>query len=342
MATKFAVVHQGIANNGDNEILDYFVLQDGLIIVCAPHDRPIYTALISSDGQLLREKGTPRPAFRGWLLSDLGKQSTYIADAMSLAFSQGFEKDNKWVINELDYSGPQFKRDRHWSDWRSEIGNEHYESVKHRLSLLGVDRQVLEIGCGEGNTLDDLAETFGCRAIGIESDAVLAKRLPRNEKATILEGDAHMMDFPDNAFDAVISCWVLPYCTDKLRVLREAYRVLMPGGWGVIHLVGNRGYKRTTHIRESGKAIGDSDILPTDSRNSDLWVSEEDNNTCVIINKIGRGHPLGRWNYTGIEYKPPRITSVYRHSGQNSENQIQNFEQHSIRLDTLLTGMLPQ
>ena len=57
-----------------------------------------------------------------------------------------------------------------------------------------------------------------------------AAKLPGADKITITVVDAEAIPLPDSTFDRVTIAFGLRNCTDKLAVLREARRVLRPGG----------------------------------------------------------------------------------------------------------------
>ena len=52
----------------------------------------------------------------------------------------------------------------------------------------------------------------------------------KTAKITRTPGDFHRLDFPNNYFDFVVSSAVLHHATNIVQVLREAKRVLKPGG----------------------------------------------------------------------------------------------------------------
>ena len=58
----------------------------------------------------------------------------------------------------------------------------------------------------------------------------VARGRNRDDGVTIVPVDAEQIPFPDNSFDRVSIAFGLRNCTDKAAVLREARRVLRPGG----------------------------------------------------------------------------------------------------------------
>ena len=95
------------------------------------------------------------------------------------------------------------------------------------------NRTLLDLAGGTGDI------TFAWRSAGGGpatlsdiNDEMLAVARTRNrdDGVTILPVDAESIPFPDNSFDRVTIAFGLRNCTDKAAVLREARRVLRPGG----------------------------------------------------------------------------------------------------------------
>lgn len=97
---------------------------------------------------------------------------------------------------------------------------------------------ILEIGFGAGSSIARAAAlaTEGFVA-GIDHSPDSVKRASRRNRAAIRarrvelrQGDAASLPYPDSMFDKAFCCGVIYYLPDPNIALREARRVLKPGG----------------------------------------------------------------------------------------------------------------
>jgi ubiquinone/menaquinone biosynthesis C-methylase UbiE len=89
----------------------------------------------------------------------------------------------------------------------------------------------LEVGCGEGHLLMKLREKYPqARFAGIDISRFNVERCRQLGFDEVFVGSGNELEFPDSAFDVVCAgVWVMRYLHPRLA-LREAYRVLRPGG----------------------------------------------------------------------------------------------------------------
>jgi SAM-dependent methyltransferase len=107
-----------------------------------------------------------------------------------------------------------------------------------KLPLASAPR-VLALGCGTGVEVRALRQRpeFNGTIVGVDHSPQLTKEARRLTAKEGLErnveyrvGDAHQLDLPDASFDVVLSHTLVSHVTDPLGVLREARRVVKPGG----------------------------------------------------------------------------------------------------------------
>lgn len=90
---------------------------------------------------------------------------------------------------------------------------------------------VLDSGCGMGFYLIALQELCELRLTGLDPDAArLRFAEAHGARADLVVGDAAVLPFPDDSFDRVLMSEVLEHLPDDAAALREACRVLRPGG----------------------------------------------------------------------------------------------------------------
>ena len=101
------------------------------------------------------------------------------------------------------------------------------------------NESLLEIGCGDGAVLAILAEAFpsmSLAGIDISEEQISAgKKHLSNWNVDLRVGDANQLPWSDNTFDHIYCSWVLEHMSEHLGVLKEALRVLKPGGKIRIH-----------------------------------------------------------------------------------------------------------
>lgn len=125
-----------------------------------------------------------------------------------------------------------------WNTWNATSREHQLDSVSLEqamvidrwLTQLGrYDLDIIEVGCGAGWLCDRLTK-FG-RVTGTDlSHEVLARAANRWPSVNYVAGDFMQLDFPERAYDVVITLEVLAHVADQAAFVRKLSRLLRPGG----------------------------------------------------------------------------------------------------------------
>jgi MPBQ/MSBQ methyltransferase len=100
------------------------------------------------------------------------------------------------------------------------------------------DLDTLDVGAGTGFTTEGIvARVDPARVTMLDQSPhqlARAERRPALAACRRLLGDAEALPFADDAFDRYVSAGSIEYWPDPQRGIAEAYRVLRPGGVGVV------------------------------------------------------------------------------------------------------------
>ncbi len=124
--------------------------------------------------------------------------------------------------------------------WQRKVAEGPEGAARRRAVVEGLapkpGEAVLDIGCGGGHLVRDLAHAVGPggRAVGIEMSpdqlAAAQETCAGLENAALHEGDATALPFDDRTFDAAATIQTFEYIPDVDKALREMARILKPGG----------------------------------------------------------------------------------------------------------------
>jgi demethylmenaquinone methyltransferase / 2-methoxy-6-polyprenyl-1,4-benzoquinol methylase len=102
----------------------------------------------------------------------------------------------------------------------------HRRWKRRLVELAGQPRDVLDLCCGTG----DIALRFASRVVGVDFTEEMLRVAQFRGPRLWLQADALQLPFPDDSFDIVSVGYGLRNLADLEAGLREALRVLRPGG----------------------------------------------------------------------------------------------------------------
>jgi glycosyltransferase involved in cell wall biosynthesis/ubiquinone/menaquinone biosynthesis C-methylase UbiE/thioredoxin-like negative regulator of GroEL len=115
----------------------------------------------------------------------------------------------------------------------SDKPNSYYENVRTDLiPLVSKDAScILEIGCGAGNTGNELKKRYGAFVAGVELNTSAAN-LAKDVLDDVINGNIEDIDLPygDSSFDCILFADVLEHLVDPLSALKKVRRLLKKGG----------------------------------------------------------------------------------------------------------------
>lgn len=136
-----------------------------------------------------------------------------------------------------------FDRYVHWGYWenpaKASKDKDEFIAAMDRLNtevIVAADlkdgQAILDVGCGFGGTLASIQSTFqNVSLTGINIDSrqleIAKEQVPT---ASFVEGDACALPFENDSFDRVLAVECIFHFSSRLSFLKEAARVLKPGG----------------------------------------------------------------------------------------------------------------
>jgi SAM-dependent methyltransferase len=120
-------------------------------------------------------------------------------------------------------------RAQDWTEANEPAWHQVFETVMDRMRV-GPGREVLDVGCGAGGALA-VARERGAIVTGLDaSEALVGIARGRLPGAEIQVGDMEELPFPDQSFDLVTGLNSFQFAGSPVNALREARRVVRPGG----------------------------------------------------------------------------------------------------------------
>lgn len=130
----------------------------------------------------------------------------------------------------------------HYGYWDKKV-NSFRQSLQRMNEVMAEAAQVkpgdvvLDAGCGVGGSSIFLAQVHQCKVIGITLSETQVKMAAEHAQQRGAGNNTHFLvkdycdtGFPPQSFDVVWGCESICYAQDKEQFVREAYRLLKPGG----------------------------------------------------------------------------------------------------------------
>ncbi len=104
------------------------------------------------------------------------------------------------------------------------------EDVDFNIMYLPADPKghLLEIGCGSGQILKKMQQ-MGWQVEGVDFDPSAVENA-RNKGLQVRFGALEAQNYPNDHFDVIFMSHLIEHAHDPLKILREAHRILKPGG----------------------------------------------------------------------------------------------------------------
>lgn len=112
-----------------------------------------------------------------------------------------------------------------------------YRLITHHLLPAQHPRRLLDIGCGNGDFLDWMAQQPGWQVVGTDRNPAVVPTLSAAATWPLVAGDTLDLAFATDTFDVVTLWSVLEHLADPAQALAECTRVLRPGGLLLVRTV---------------------------------------------------------------------------------------------------------
>jgi 2-polyprenyl-6-hydroxyphenyl methylase/3-demethylubiquinone-9 3-methyltransferase len=226
--------------------------------------------------------------------------------------------------------------DRHAQGWWDEQDTQ-FRSLRsvteYRLDLLRAwlgdweGLRIADLGCGGGLLSVPLAEA-GARVFGVDLSAasLVAAREHAPERASFVQSDLCATPFDSGKMDVVLLADVLEHVFEREAAVREAARLLRPGGLLYVNTI-NRTRRARVFAVTLGEGLG---FIPRGTHDPRMFVKPTELDTMAALHDLSRQKLQGEAPLLGetlrqrrIRLRPSRSTAVaysalYRKAGADA------------------------
>jgi arsenite methyltransferase len=165
------------------------------------------------------------------------------------------------------------------------------------LCQIGAGQTVLNVGSGSGISATYLAQTYGCKVVGVDILPGMVESAQRwvSQKLGEAKGlssqlefrvaDARDLPFEDNRFDILLAESVNTFIPEREKAMREYIRVVKPGGY--------IGFNEAIWVKEPSEQMAEIIIEATSQEFKSPHIWESLFREAGLMDLVAKTYPMG-------------------------------------------------